>query len=103
MKVWKDRYGKWISPKEFGSRFKQGMKGVTPVQQTFTQLLGMPLIFAGIFWGIGVTFFVSEMKWLTLILLGSLVMASVQLLSLLKKYWAYKEVERKKREAGLNV
>ena len=47
MKVWKDKQGNKLTPKEFGSRFKEGISLITPIQKiknesraTFIMLVG---------------------------------------------------------------
>jgi len=46
------RKGEKIKWREFFKLWKQGLEGITPLQQTKTTLVGFMPIFAGIVWGI---------------------------------------------------
>lgn len=95
---WKDKEGKELSLKQFSIRFKDGIVNITPLQQTKTTLWSFIPIFAGLTWGIVVTFLVKT-YWLTAILTGSLPITSVQFISNLQKYKAQKKAEELFKEA----
>lgn len=83
--------------KEFSKRFKQGLIGITPLQSTRTQLMGMNFIFTGIVWGLVVTIMI-KMYWLTLILIGSLTISAMQWVGLKQKYYRFKQIELNQKE-----
>lgn len=91
MKIWKDVDGKWITGKEFLSRWKKGIKEVTPLQQTLLNLFGFIPLIVGMVWGI-VFSLMTDQHWLTTILIGSLVISLSQLLGVYQKYLILKEV-----------
>lgn len=95
---WKDREGKKLSLKEFLSRWKTGMTELTPLQQTRITLWSFIPIFAGLIWGIVVTF-LGGTFWLTLILIGSLPITTIQFLSNIQKYSAQKKIEELMKKA----
>lgn len=86
---WIDKFGNKLTFKQFMSRFKQGVEGITPIQQTKTTLWSMIPIFAGIIWGIVMTIF-SATYWLALILAASLPITIINFISTLQKYWRQK-------------
>jgi hypothetical protein len=94
---WKDRKGNKLSFKEFIKRWKTGVEGTTPLQQTTISLWGFPFIFGGIFTGLVIMFFRGE-YWLILILAGSLPITSMQFLSLWQKYKRQKLIDKQMRE-----
>lgn len=88
---WKDKLGKEITAKEFFKRFKEGVEGITPLQQTKTTLWSFLPIFAGMIWGIVIAIMVKTF-WLSLILAGSLPITVIQFISNWQKYQAQKKV-----------
>lgn len=94
---WKDREGNKLSFKQFRGRFKEGVVNITPLQQTKTTLWSLIPIFAGLIWGMTVTF-ISEVYWMTLILTFSLPLISMNFISTLQKYRALKKVADTMRE-----
>ena len=96
MKI-KTKSGEKITGKEFLKRWKQGIEGVTALQQTRTSLWSLIPIFAGIIWGMAVTWF-GDVHWLTLVLTGSFVISVVTLIGMLQKYWRLKEIDKAQKE-----
>jgi len=94
---WKDRKGNKLSFKQFMKRWKTGVEGTTPLQQTTISLWGFPFIFGGIFTGLVIMTLRKE-YWLILILAGSLPITSMQLLSLWQKYKRQKLIDKQMRE-----
>jgi len=94
---WKDKQGNKLSFKEFMSRWKSGVVDITPVQQTRTILWSFLPIFAGMLWGIVITF-IGKVYWLTLILLGSFPITLVQFIGNFQKYKAQKAAEKAYKE-----
>ncbi|MFW6233413.1 MAG: hypothetical protein ACOC3Z_02000 [Nanoarchaeota archaeon] len=89
---WKDKKGKEIDAKEFASRWREGIQGVTPLQQKKVSLWSMIPLFAGIFWGIIITL-MGKTYWLCLILCASLPLTTINLISTLQQYWSIKKVQ----------
>ena len=94
---WKKKDGTQLKMKEFFKEWKNGIMESTPLQQTRISLFAFMPLFAGILWGMAVTF-LGKTYWLTLILLGSLPLTSIQFLSTLQKYKAQKKIEETMRE-----
>lgn len=88
-----DKSGKKITWKEFFARWKQGIQKVTPLQQIQVNLWGYLLVFAGIIWGIGLSFKLKQW-WLFTILLGSFIITSTTVLGVLQKYLILKNIEK---------
>lgn len=89
---WKDKQGNKVTAKEFCQRFKEGVQGITPLQQKRISLWSMLPLFGGLFWGIAVTF-IAKIYWLCLLLSASLPITTIQLISTLQQYWSIKKVE----------
>jgi len=97
---WKAKNGEQLTFKQFLKRWKQGVEGINPLQQTKTTLWSFLPMFAGILWGITITI-MGKTFWLSLILLGSLPITTIQFVSNLQKYWrlktTYKAMEELKK------
>jgi hypothetical protein len=93
----KTKSGEKITGKEFLKRWKRGMEGITALQQTKTSLWSMIPIFAGVIWGIAITW-IGGVRWLTLILSGSFIISTVSLLGMLQKYWRLQEIDKAQKE-----
>jgi len=89
---WKAKDGSKLTFKEFMRQWKKGYEGITPLQQKKVALWSYMPIFAGVIWGITVTF-IGKTYWLCLILLGSLPITTVQFISTLQQYKSIKKVE----------
>ncbi len=93
----KDKQGNKLGFKEFFGRWKKGIEGISPLQQTRTQLMGMWITLTGIVAGIVVNALVRMKNmwwWITIILVGSLIVASVQMIGTYQKYVCQKEAQR---------
>jgi len=97
MKVWKDKSGRWITFKEFRTRFAQGVEGITPLQQTTTILWSFVPVIAGMVWGIVVGILIKQW-WLVLILSGGLPITTIQIINNYQKYKIQKKVEDTMKE-----
>ena len=83
---WKDKDGKEVGRKEFMSRWKQGMQGVTPQQQVNVQIRSTWIMIIGIIAGIIVAIVaIKTIWWLLIILVGALGNTSIQQLGLWQK------------------
>lgn len=86
MKIWKDRQGNKLTLKQFLTRWKTGLQGVTPFQQTKMQIWSTVIIIIGIVCGFVITLFaIQTLWWLTIILAGAFFNSMVQLLGLWQK------------------
>ncbi len=94
---WLDRVGNKLTFKQFMSRWKSGVEGVTPLQQTKTTLWSYPLVLGGVLVGI-IIMFIKRQWWLFAILLGSLPMTLMSLLSTYQKYLKLKKVNEIMKE-----
>jgi hypothetical protein len=99
---WEDKYGNQLSFKEFMGRWRRGVEGITPVQQSLTSLWSYPLIFGGIITGIIINI-INKTWWLLLILCGSLPITIMQIISLYQKYRSQKKAQDAYREAMAQV
>jgi len=82
----KTKLGEQISWKEFFARWKKGIDGVTPLQQTNIQVYSTIIMLVGIVAGIVITLFaIKSLWWLCLVLTGALGNTSVSLLGLWQK------------------
>jgi hypothetical protein len=92
----KTKSGEKITWKEFFSRWKKGIEGITPIQQINAQINFTIIIIIGIVLGLFATIFTfKQLWWLTIILTGALGNTSVQLLSLLQQRKFRKNIQQK--------
>ena len=97
----KDRLGNKLTFKEYMKRWKSGIEGITPLQQTITQIYGNWIIILGISLGIIVNLvirFKHQWYWIEIILAGSMVLTIMQMISILQKYWRFKEIDKASKE-----
>jgi len=93
---WKAKDGTELSLKEFLARWKKGVEGITPIQQTKTTLMGIWITTTGIIAGIVVNALIRLKDmwwWIEIILIGSLIVTGVSLLGTYQKYKAYKRID----------
>ncbi len=90
-----------MKPKEFFSRWGEGIKKVTPFQQIKVTLIGSFIILIGIIIG-GITAYVYSMWWLLIILFGSLIVQGLAFLGSIQKYLIFKKIEETIREVDRN-
>lgn len=94
MKIWKDRDGKWIDAKEFGSRWKAGIESVTPLAQTRSQLVFTWITLIGILCGLVVSIIsYKSLWWLGIILVAALGNTFIGMIGIYQKYRQLKRVE----------
>jgi len=94
---WKARNGTKLTFKQFIKLWKEGVEGITPLQQTKTSLWSYPLVLGGVFTGLVIMSLRREW-WLVLILSGSLPMSLMGLLSTWQKYKQQKKIYQTMRE-----
>jgi len=91
MKFWTDNDGNKLTFRQFITRWKEGVEGTTPLQQTIIQIYSTVIIITGLLIGIVITLIgFKTLWWVTIILVGALGNTSVQLLGLVQKKKAYK-------------
>ena len=91
----KDRYGNKLTWKEFISRWKEGIEGITPSQRIKTQLNGTRIILLGLLLGLVASFIaIKNMWWVMIILSGALINTGVQYLGLRQQVKAFEEIEK---------
>ena len=98
---WKDKKGNKLKFKEFMRRWKDGIEGITPVQQKFTQILGTWIVITGILAGMIVNVLIRMENvwfWVLTILIGSLIITVVQLIGNWQMYKRFKLIEKTQRE-----
>ena len=89
-----DKLGNKLTYKEYISRWKKGIEGLTPLQQLKTQIQSTWIMLVGIVCGIIICFFsLDNLWWLLLILVGALGNTSVQQIGLLQKFKIFKDLE----------
>lgn len=99
MAFWTDKQGKKLTRKEFFQRWKEGIEGVNPYQQTKAQMNSTIIILIGIVCGIVVTSFIAkQMWWLIIILVGALFNTLIQLLGIRQKAKALKTIYERREE-----
>ena len=76
----RDKFGNQLTVKEFMARWKDGISRITPLQQINNQLQGQLLVIIGILLGVYFSL-VAGQFWLTLILVGSFMIAKMQMVS----------------------
>ena len=78
------------------SRWKQGVQGITPLQQSKMQLIGIWITVTGIIAGIIVNILVRLNNfwwWVLIILIGSLIVTITSMIGTYQKYLHHKKVE----------
>ena len=89
----KDKQGNQITISEFLSRWKEGMKAVTPLQQLKINNYGYILVLIGVVIGLYSTI-KANVWWLVIILLGSLFVTGVALFGNVQRMIILSEQEK---------
>ena len=103
---WKDTKGEKLNSKQFFKRWGEGIEGITPLQQTKTQLMGTWITITGIVAGIVVNVLIrieDMWWWITIILVGSLIITGVQMIGTYQKYKMQKKANELMKEAMNNA
>ena len=81
-----DKFGNKLTMKEWLQRWKRGVEGITPLQQTNIQLKGIYIIILGLLSGIVISIIgFKNLWWLMLILIGGLFNTAMQWVGLYQK------------------
>jgi len=91
----KDKFGNKLTTKEFFSRWKEGIKSVTPLQQVKISLMGNLFVVVGVIIGL-ITTFILKTWWLFIILCGSFFLTSMACLANFQKYIILKEINERR-------
>lgn len=78
--------------REFFKEWKQGMERVSPLQQSYITLFGLIISIIGIIWGIIFSLRIAY-YWMSVILIGGLIVAGVQYLGTWQKKTILKNME----------
>jgi len=97
MKVWKDKEGKSLDSKEFVSRWKEGVKRITQLQQLKINLFGYVIILFGTIWGLIISY-INSQGWLFTILIGSMFISVTQALGIYQRFIIISQFERGNEE-----
>lgn len=98
---WKKKDGTTLTIKQFLKEWGKGIDGITPIQITFSQLLGNYIVLAGIISGIIVNALVRMENvwwWVEIILVGSLLLTLLAFLGTLQKYRRIKLINKQMKE-----
>ena len=94
MVFWKDKQGQELSFKQFMERWKQGIEGITPLQQTNVTIQGTYITIAGIILGIITSLLnIKLMWWVAIILVGAFIITGIQLIGLYQKKFMFMMME----------
>ncbi len=88
--------GEELKFKEFFKLWKKGIEGITPYQTAKSQVLGNIIVLAGIISGIIINVIVrmeNQWVWVTVVLIGSLILTSMSQIGYLQKYWRLKRIK----------
>ena len=92
MKVWIDKKGNKLTPKEFAARWKEGILRVTPLQRTNSQIFFTWIILLGLSAGI-ITSAIADIKWLIIVLSGAFGLQVISLITLFQQWKTFKNIE----------
>jgi len=98
---WKAKDGEKLTLKQFFKRWGSGIQGITPLQQTKTNIMGIWITITGIVAGIVVNVLIRLKDmwwWITIILVGSLILTLVQFLGSWQKFKRLKATEKAMKE-----
>jgi len=91
---WKDKSGNKLTYKQFMSRWKEGLRGITPYQQTRMQLNSTYIMLIGILCGFVITLFnLRNLWWLSIILGAAFFNTGVSALGLWQKKIALQNIQ----------
>lgn len=91
---WKDREGKEVGAKEFFRRWREGIEGITPLQQASATYKNTWIMIIGLF--LGFLYSVWQIKnlwWLSIILAAALMNTLIMQIGNYQKYKALKRME----------
>lgn len=93
---WKSRTGEKLTIRQFFKKWGKGIEGITPIQQTRSQLFGTWIVITGMLAGIMINFLTRvkyQWYWIEVILIGSLIITSYSMVGLYQRYRKLKTVD----------
>jgi len=91
---WKNKSGNKLTYNQFMSKWKEGMRGITPYQQTRMQLNSTYIMLIGILCGFVITLFnLKNLWWLSIILGAAFFNTSISALGLWQKKVALQNIQ----------
>ena len=91
---WKNKSGNKLTYNQFMSKWKEGMRGITPYQQTRMQLNSTYIMLIGILCGFVITLFnLKNLWWLSIILGAAFFNTSISALGLWQKKISLQNIE----------
>ena len=97
----KDKQGNPVTVKNFFVRWGQGIEGITPLQQSKTQIMGLWIVVSGVLAGMIINALVrmsDQWWWIEVVLAGSLVLTTVQFISTYQRYRKFKITDKVMKE-----
>jgi len=99
----KDKEGNKLTWKEFFKRWKEGINGITPLQQLKTQKSATKIQLIGIILGLVMCFIgYKNLWWVAIILFGALINTGVQYLQIKQQIKAIEDLENNSEEMSLD-
>ena len=91
----KDKEGNKLTTKEFFSRWKKGIEGITPIQKLKTQVTGTRITLVGLILGLGVSIYGwKKLWWVAIVLTGAILNTGVQYLGQKQQLKLLKNLEK---------
>jgi hypothetical protein len=91
----KDKFGNELTWKEYMSRWKKGIEGLTPYQKIKSQIWGTRISLLGIVLGIIASIIAfKNLWWVLVILIGALIVTGTQYLSLVQQRKLFEDIEK---------
>jgi hypothetical protein len=98
----KDKLGNKLTWKEYGERWKEGIEGITPLQQSSMQLRSINIMLIGLSCGFTITLFnLKNLWWLSIILGGGFFNTSVSWIGTYQRKRALKRIEKEVAESEI--
>ena len=98
MKIYNRKKKEWVELSEAYSQWKEGMKNITPLQQTITVQFGQLISAIGVIWGIIFSIRLGYW-WMMIILIGGLVVLIAQYIG----NWQRKVILKEREEIYKNA
>ena len=93
---WLAKDGSKLTIKQFFKRWGQGIEGISSIQSIRTQMLGTWIIITGVISGLIINLLVRieyQWYWVSIVLLGSLIITTMSMIGLYQKYKILKKVD----------
>lgn len=90
-----------LNAREFFGLWRKGIDGITPLQQSRSQVMGNIIVLVGVISGIIINILTrveNQWVWICIVLSGSLIITSISQIGYLQKYWRLKIVDKQVKE-----